>query len=78
MSLFQLYETNKEKYRILKLGTILRYKDYHSILMRINYTNWEDDISNVSSMDRISIIQPEAIDLANSFILEYYEPCEDT
>jgi hypothetical protein len=76
MSLFQLYEANKEKYKLLKSGSILRFKGIPSFKIRINNTNWENEFSNVVCRTPNSFF--ESVNIDNSYILSSYELCEDT
>lgn len=73
MSLFQLYEANKAKYKQLKPGSIWRRKEVPEIKLKIISTNWED---NVSVVRRGHFYQ--SIYLNNVYLLDMYEPCEDS
>lgn len=72
MSLFQLYEANKAKYRQLKPGSIWRCKGVPDVKIKIISTNLEDKVSLARSGDLQSIY------LNNLYLLDMYEPCEDT
>ena len=74
MNYFQLYETHKEQYKLLKPGSIWTYKGL-PIKLKIISINW------VSGEVQISSIEPSAIEsiyIPNFYILKFYEPCEDT
>jgi hypothetical protein len=73
MSLFQLYEANKEKYKHLKPGSIWRCKKVHEVKLRIISTNLEDKVSLVRDGHHYLPVY-----VNNSHILKIYEPCEDT
>jgi hypothetical protein len=74
MSLFQLYEANKAKYKLLKPGSILIHKGLSSFKIKILSTNWESVSSEVVSMEQGDI----SVNLSHSYLLYNYEPCEDT
>ena len=73
MSLFQLYEANKAKYKQLKPGSIWRHKEVPGIKLKIISTNWEDNVSFVRSGHQYLPIY-----LSNLYLLDIYEPCEDS
>jgi hypothetical protein len=73
MSLFQLYEVNKAKYKQLKPGSIWRHKGVPDIKLKIISTNLEDKVSLVR---RGHLYQ--SIYLNNVYLLDMYEPCEDS
>lgn len=73
MSLFQLYEANKAKYKQLKPGSIWRCKKVPEIKLRIISTNWEIKASLVRGGH-----QYRPVYLSNLYLLEIYEPCERT
>lgn len=75
MSYFQSYEVNKEKYKLLKVGSILRFKGIPSFKIRINNTNWENEFSNVVCKTPNSFF--ETVNIDNSYILSNYELCGD-
>ena len=66
----QLYETNKEQYRLLKPGTILRHKAVPSFKIKILSTNWEGTSSEVITMESGVV----SVNVENSIILVEYEP----
>ena len=71
MSLFQLYEANKAKYKHLKPGSIWRCKEVPGFKLKIISTNWEDNVSFVRSG-----LQYHPVYLNNLYLLDMYEPCE--
>jgi len=71
MSLFQLYEANKAKYKHLKPGSIWRCKKVPEIKLRIISTNWEIKASLVRGGH-----QYHPVYLNNLYLLDIYEPCE--
>ena len=73
MSLFQLYEANKAKYKQLKPGSIWRCKKVPEIKLSIISTNLEDKVSLVRGG-----LHYFPVYVNNSHILKIYEPCEDT
>ena len=73
MSLFQLYEANKAKYKHLKPGSIWKHKGVPEVKLKIISTNWED---NASVVRRGQLYQ--SIYLNNVYLLDMYEPCEDS
>jgi hypothetical protein len=73
MSLFQLYEANKAKYKQLKPGSIWRCKGVPGVKLRIISTNLEDKVSLVRGG-----LHYLPIYLSNLYLLDIYEPCEDS
>lgn len=80
MSLFQLYEANKDKYKHLKPGSIWRCKGLRNYTMKIIAINREDKKSAVICMTNPFNTTPDQIvySIENSYILDKYEPCEDS
>ena len=74
MSYFQEYETHKEKYKLLKPGSIWRYKGLH-IKLKIISRNWVSGEVEISSIEPTAI---EPISIPSSYVLHYYEPYDDT
>jgi hypothetical protein len=75
MNYFQLYETHKEQYKLLKPGSIWGFKGMPSIKIKIISRNGDNGEVQISNIEPSAI---ESVSIPSSYVLHYYEPYNNT